>query len=1644
METSQQKSPSFEPLDDSSVHSLHSTPDGLDKPTVGMSTDRDPIMNGHTMPVEQEAPSLVKQETLPSEHESVTARAYSYTPTVGGLMEEMHQRDVQQRHPDNASMNALEPNTSTATPAPMPAEGAERYTQVAVDSKTSKRIKVVSYQEYRNRHNGIRPTRTSKRRLPSELAYMPNNILGRIFGYCSPPTLARVARVNKLFHTYLLVPQRQQLESLPTGANQSDTLDPEPVWAASRQLHHPDMPGPISGWSEVAMWKLLTSDLCQFCSRTPTLIPNGELEYPGAFELGETGIAVFWAFGFRSCLACFLQHTEKELDLLISNAIPSPFLSALPFTFLTPKANLVTATALQIATPPATLTLTKYYNKSHIQDIKIRFEEAQRRGGSAPEEWLKSLTGEGQHRRGDAERWERWDYFGGRSRLRSMLRNVDKRPIIVMTDNRSLSFSGGRPGASTFGSPAPSTTTSPANQGAFHPPRVERTMHQVNELKAARRSEIERRCLELDPPISTNLLQHMESFQNALLISTPLTDSAWAVLKPRLLAQREMAERKEEEKVVQAKNLQAKYEQRRHLDAQMKEEKEIMEREWEEAQGPIRERLAQYAEEITKDKWEDGNAITNDTSPKYAADVLLYVRQRFYRHIADLDAAAEAAGQEIKHDAPDGPPTRRLILENMKWVFDTQIKKYTEQYRKELFLCHVCESSKYYGFEGVVQHFAAKHTNTLSQGSVVVHWRAEWPEYPPFHPDPSAAKSSFHHHHHPPPTSGGGMHGSMHSRYAQSPAPYRPPGHHRSSGYPQPSPGPYAYGHRDQPYAGQYHQGPFAPPPGYPPPHGFSGAPPPGFGPEPPMDYHEPPSVYHGSSRGYQASPPQYSSYRAPPSSAPHGYAPSYSAPAYPPATDVGRSGSYGYGAPRSSYPSQALPPSEIRPLSIPAAPGPSTGALYQEELEYVGSKAHDIYAGTSGIRDMGGNVRIYVIIHHVAMRFLERFGHDLSLALFADGLKNHPGMKQIRNISGLTCKTCQRGANGSGYPHSQYMPAGPMDAKRFYPIPMLLAHFQTLHLDRERTRSMGYYPNGAPLPRLDWKKDMVDLPEQATVANLLHAAGMDDYKLRLIADIFPSAFPWPLPVLGHATSVAVSSVPDSGSPRPMDGEAWRLTGREYNGSRGSSYLHAGRDGTPRQLRSSMSHASGRRSLSGRPDLARAAFAASGPPMQSQQPHQGLLAEGSNGHHPVTGKRARSEEDGQNGGEMTGHDRVKVLKSHHPAPAEDTQPVTLSLQVAVEEAVQPSPVVPPQKPVGKGTIDASEDGEVDGLGGAKQDRSKSIPAEALSAAERFLNEFGLGEDTEAYQPKTAEQDRLSDVGTKTEPTQAVEAKKTTGLPVGIKGLPPRPDFAMPVDAELANNHPHEMVADTAPPPMLAAGEPSLALKTQQSHPTVYRSDHYTFSQHHGPGSEQIVEAAPRYGSSTIMYHDERQRADAARRPRSRFERYETFRQGTARLRSRSPPRQVQPIMVEPITYRRDPVPADPRYEQYRSRSPIAVYRESHAVQHGRQYSGDPRMARYRSFAADDPRSYGTTTTTYRMPAEYVPVRAVSARSPPPGTILVQTPSRSGTTYEGYPSYADEYSSRPVYDARGTAVYRVDRTYQASDSSRRYPSQPPRY
>jgi len=462
---------------------------------------------------------------------------------------------------------------------------------------------------------------------------------------------------------------------------------------------------------------------------------------------------------------------------------------------------------------------------------------------------------------------------------------------------------------------------------------------------------------------------------------------------------------------------------------------------------------------------------------------------------------AIAAGKPTVQDAPNAPPKRKIILENMKWVFDTKIKPLTEQYQKELFLCNGCENNKFYGFEGVVQHYAAKHTNVLSMGSIVVHWRAEWPDTPPFHPNPGAARYSQY-----------GL--QTPAMAAASAAPGMPMSHagaypgadQGASTYPHPSPGLYhrpaypsqytSYGSEAyKPASPDLYSGPFQPPPQpYQPPNQNNYGYPQGAN-------YVPLNVPYGNFPG-QYQPPQ-----------PHMYGSPYPGPVYPAQMPMSESMPTPTFAatpyvpqPQTAYPAY---PGQAQHMPVNSGPqGAPPLGFHQLQLDELAKYARDIWNGTSGVKDMPGSVRTYVIIQHVVLRFKDKYTNEPNLGLFTDGLNNHAQMRPLRSINGLACKACADGMSDMSTFHSHHQP--PHGEKKLYTLPALLSHFQAVHIERAKPAVVPQ--TGIETPRLDWKHDMIELPEPTILLELIHTPGMDDAKLQLIAQAIKDVFPSPLP----------------------------------------------------------------------------------------------------------------------------------------------------------------------------------------------------------------------------------------------------------------------------------------------------------------------------------------------------------------------------------------------------------------------------------------------------------------------------------------------------------------------------------------------------
>lgn len=886
--------------------------------------------------------------------------------------------------------------------------------------------------------------------VPVDRSLIRREIWQHVFTFCPPKTLGHLLRVNKSFNLHLDPSSDHEVHgSEKHGA--LGPLKPNTIWQVSRRLFWPQMPTPLRSKSELEMWRLACSPKCQYCNKKDDRRSSSSIETPPPGP-GPDGVAVIWPFAIRTCAPCLLRETMKELDLLVSPDIPSAIQDALPHVYLTRELNILHSPSADQGQLPADIQATKLFLRDDVEKLTGDFATARGMGSGAVEEWLKGLSGQGKETRHDASKWEKWEASGGVAKMRSQLYpGWEETSSPLMNDPQPAAQAHAAPRNLPANPSLPRLPPAPFPQG-----RQERTAEEAAGLKAARKAEIERRAMLLDPPLTADILRHMTSFKAATQIIAPLDDNAWELLKPRLIAQRAEAEHLEKSMNPSIKVLDGPVEGERRLEttlATTKDARDLIDKKWEEVQAPLRAKISGLADDLIRTGWEGGKKLTKASCSKFACDVLANVRKRFYADIAQDVAAAKAQGRTPPSDPPEGPFTQKLTLENMKWLFDTKIKPHTETIRKELFYCSGCEANfKTFGFEGAIQHYAAKHTTALSQGSVVVHWRAEWPEALPFSPEARLPKPQI-------------------CRPMPGPFPLgsAPPSGY---GYPlvpgRPLTGPYpphsAFG--SNPYPDSYQQ---PPPQPFPPPATFSvPAPPPAYG--QPQQYPQPGLYppYQPPSAQYHNSPiDPVPAFNPPP---PGGYAPGY--PPFQPS------------APPPVYP----------------APGPPAPANnYQTKLEFVAILSRQIWQSLGNIKDLPGSVRVFVTLHHLAERFRSRFFEALPLSLFIDGLSDHKDMRPVRNVNGLICKACTLGLGN-----------GPVeDDRKSFSLPQLVKHFQTKHIEPMQAYN-------APL--LDWVVDMVFLADNATLGD--QRSFLSEAQRSLLTDAIPNIFQPPIgPVIsGHGS----------------------------------------------------------------------------------------------------------------------------------------------------------------------------------------------------------------------------------------------------------------------------------------------------------------------------------------------------------------------------------------------------------------------------------------------------------------------------------------------------------------------------------------------
>lgn len=1105
----------------------------------------------------------------------------------------------------------------------------------------------------------------------------------------------------------------------------------------------------------------------------------------------------------------------------------------------------------------------------------------------------------------------------------------------------------------------------------------------------------------------------MDSFAAALQIAMPLTDQAWEQLKPRLLAQREAAEQQEREQMAHNQFLIQQAEERKQQEAQLREAKENIDREWEESQKSVREKLESYADTFVREQWQNGDAVTKASCAQFAADMLLHVRHRFYNALAQEDARMRAMGIPIPTDSPHAAPTRRLTLENMRWVYERKIKPLTEHFQKELFLCNACDNhSKYYTLDSVVQHYAAKHTDSLSMGTAVVYWKADWPELPPFDPNPTAAKASMLASATPslPPPNQVMFNGpSAYQGHAAGPhvpsgqpmypSPYNP--QHTvqepsqiygsiSAAYQEPPSPRHNFPHVEQPAFKAFNH-----------PLTASNTPMHGYAIPQPLNRHEwqrqkgtSNILTAYSENGPTFRPAQHSDFEARPGSA---------------MSILSQNQPY-QNIPPSSYFPRPQPPSTTRPIFKPIAPGQPMG-IYQVQIQELAHNAREIWDATSGITDMPDSVRVQVIIRHVVLRFKDKYTNEPNLALFTDGLNNNFQMSPMRALSGLSCRACATARRMSGIHTSD---DNTVPERRLHTLPALVAHFQSAHV--EHVQPIAISSTGIEMPRLDWKFDMVEMPDPSVVQNLIYSPGITQAKLNLIATVLPSYFPSPLPQVDLTPHIgvmhAVNLEPESTN-RMQDHDVYmRDTNRAVNHFQ---HLPVAREGvssdSPDQR---YTDASDQENFL----LTEAVAEDEYDPHRPAYVNAGRFGRPSLVLSHVQGRQSRYEDEeisgtGASDDQRTGRNAEAVY---------DNRRMSLIPERAIRSDDKPSArrleIVAQEHPLRNGSIRENEARRAYHDSRPLPVERRTSPArEPLNAAEQFLQSFDLA--TDALQaPK--------------ESTPAVETLKLDDYCAETGGEPssrPRPLHYSRL-SERANAGTMEFSTKSSP---------SDPVSTLGRYETVddglidqtYRREHDEL--HDGRIAESEVRiqrslaASPDNQSSRaraghLPSHLKSVRDSPARRPNSRFERYEAQRQGSQGAQSRSSARAAEPLPVG-IGSDRDLYPPQrtaPR--QVYATQPVERYRGYPYTDEVMYRRAQPQIQQIRY--VEKPRY---PNPSYDGQVEYVQV--ASRDSPPEGSYYIRRPVADDGTIE-YDGYEPSRPQEQVFERNGHLYTRAPPSSQS--------------
>ncbi|KAK1250599.1 hypothetical protein MKX08_010602 [Trichoderma sp. CBMAI-0020] len=524
---------------------------------------------------------------------------------------------------------------------------------------------------------------------------LPAEVWQHIFSFLPPHTLGTLLRANKLFNKYL-DPTSPFTIPAPAFCVPSivPALLPDAIWRASRCLFWPKMPTPLSGKSELDMWRFACSRSCQICGQIDeTNVAWDSL--PWRRGPGNNTVSPIFVFFVNSCGKCLAETSVKEVDVLLSTSTPSVLIPGLPMAFLTADLNVVYTQSIKTTQVPTSIPLTRIYWPTQVESLRLEFEDVKRFGPAAAEEWIKGLEARGADAIHKASRWEKWYLAGGVSQM--------------------LIRSSSTP-------PQPPTCSALKNVEATTRPK-RRAREVTEELKSQRRADIERRAGRLQPPIPPDILVNLSSFQMSLEKAEPLGFKEWKNLKQQLVSQYKKMKRAEGQTA-----LAAKASEKHQAKSTAKKGTETAPQDEHDTETLVKTRISALTDQFIGDHLSEGQSIEQEGRAQFIIGVMAYVRKQYYAEFSKINTTSLAP---------------KLTLGDMVWIFDHKVKRILTDIDQDLFSCREClNSKKRFGFSALIDHYLSKHA--LKHGPkpgkegkrMRNRLRVEWPKEFPFESSP--------------------------------------------------------------------------------------------------------------------------------------------------------------------------------------------------------------------------------------------------------------------------------------------------------------------------------------------------------------------------------------------------------------------------------------------------------------------------------------------------------------------------------------------------------------------------------------------------------------------------------------------------------------------------------------------------------------------------------------------------------------------------------------------------------------------------------------------------------------------------------------------------------------------------------------------